>query len=48
MTVVEMSQYMVDLKNMNVVQLKQQIDYHVNLAIEIKARQNNTNYQQCF
>ena len=38
MSIKEMTNYMADIKKMNVAQAKQHIDKHVNVAMEIKER----------
>ena len=48
MSIKEMTNYMADIKKMNIAQSKQLIDSHVNVAMEIKERQKNIDYQQCF
>ena len=48
MSIKEMTNYMSDIKKMNIAQSKQLIDSHVNVAMEIKDRQKNIDYQQCF
>ena len=48
MTVNEMANYMTEIKQKNIVQSKQLIDYHVNIAMEIKSRQKSVDYNTCF
>ena len=48
MSLQEMSNYMAEIKQKNIVQSKQLIDYHVNIAMEIKSRQKGVDYNQCF
>ena len=48
MNIKDMAKYMADIKKMNIAQSKQLIDSHVNMAMEIKDRQRNIDYQQCF
>lgn len=48
MSIKEMTNYMADIKKMNVAQAKQLIDSHVNVAMEIKERQKSIDYMQCF
>ena len=48
MSIKEMTNYMADIKKMNIAQSKQLIDSHVNIAMEIKSEQKNIDYQQCF
>ena len=48
MSIKEMTNYMADIKKMNVAQCKQLIDSHVNVAMEIKERQKSIDYMQCF
>ena len=43
-----MANYMTEIKQKNIVQSKQLIDYHVNIAMEIKSRQKSVDYNQCF
>jgi len=38
MSIKEMTNYMADIKKMNVAQCKQLIDSHVNIAMEVKER----------
>jgi len=48
MSIKEMSNYMADIKRMNIAASKQLIDSHVNVAMEIKERQKDIDYMQCF
>lgn len=48
MSIKEMTNYMSDIKKMNIATTKQLIDSHVNVAMEVKTRQQNIDYQQCF
>ena len=44
MNLQEISNYMTEIKQKNIVQMKQLIDYHVNIATEIKSRQKGVDY----
>lgn len=43
----EIKDYMKEVKNMNIGQSKELIDFHVNIAMEMKNRGKNIDYQQC-
>ena len=45
MSIKEMTNYMADVKRMNIAKTKQLIDIHVNIATEIKQKQQNIDYQ---
>lgn len=44
MSIKEMTNYMSDIKKMNIATTKQLIDSHVNVAMEVKTRQQNVDY----
>lgn len=48
MSIKEMTNYMADIKKMDVARSKQHIDKHVNVAMEIKERQKTIDYMQCY
>lgn len=45
MNIKQMADYMSDVKKMNIARTKELIDMHVNVAIEVKARNQNIDYQ---
>ena len=48
MSIKEMTAYMAEVKELNIAKSKQLIDWHVNIAMEIKKRQKTVDYSQCF
>jgi hypothetical protein len=44
MSIKEMTEYMAEVKELNIAKRKQLIDQHVNIATDIKMRQNSVDY----
>ena len=43
-----MAQYMEQIKKLDMKRSKQLIEYHVNIAVEIRHRQSSIDFNQCF
>lgn len=48
MSIQEMAQYMEQIKKLDMKRSKQLIEYHVNIAVEIRKRQSSIDFNQCF